>query len=149
MEENWENRKDHSIITAALIFLLLAIVFGLIVSRQIYIGKFILPFYLLVTGTFLFATSLETENNIGEWIASFSWTLNMFGLVLFYQYGTGDWESWVYAWTLIFPAGPGLGQLSYGAVKARKDPFERGKILVQIGFGLFFLIFIVFKLFFQ
>ncbi|WP_269848634.1 hypothetical protein [Methanosarcina horonobensis] len=73
----------------------------------------------------------------------------MFGLVLFYQYGTGDWESWVYAWTLIFPAGPGLGQLSYGAVKARKDPFERGKILVQIGFGLFFLIFIVFKLFFS
>lgn len=148
MEENWEERKDHSIIAAALIFLLLAVVFGTIVSKQIHLGIFVLPFYLVVVGMFLFATSLETESGIGEWIASFSWTLNMFGLLLFYQLGTGDWESWAYAWPLVFPVGPGLGQLSYGAVKARRDPFERGKVLVQIGLGLFVLILIVFKLFF-
>lgn len=149
MEENWQNRTDHSILTAALIFFLLAVVFGLIVSRQVHPGRFILPMYVIIAGMFLFATSLETESGIGEWIASLSWTLNMFGFILFYQYGTGDWESWTYVWTLIFPVGPGLGQLGYGAVKAREDPFERGKVLVQIGLGLFALIFIVFKLFFQ
>jgi hypothetical protein len=149
MEENWEKRKDHSIITAAFVFFLLTMAFALIVSMQIHLGKFTLPFYLVVSGMFFFATSLETESRIGEWIASLSWTLNMFGLILFYQYGTEDWESWVYAWPLIFPVGPGLGQLSYGAVKARKDPFERGKVLIQIGLGLFVLILMVYKLFFQ
>ncbi|MCC4771747.1 hypothetical protein FXV91_16710 [Methanosarcina sp. DH2] len=148
MEENWEKRKDHSIITAALVFLLLAAVFALVVSMQIHLGKFTLPFYIVVSGMFLFATSLETESRIGEWIASLGWTLNMFGLLLFYQYGTGNWESWAYAWPLVFPVGPGLGQLSYGVVKARRDPFERGKVLLQLGLGLFVLILIVFKLFF-
>lgn len=149
MEENWEKRKDHSIIIAFLILFLLAMVFGLVVSMQIHLGKFTFPFYLVVSGMFLFATSLETESRIGEWIASLSWTLNMFGLLLFYQYGTGDWESRAYTWPLIFPVGAGLGQLSYGAVKARREPFERGKVLIRIGLGLFVLTLIVFKLFFQ
>jgi hypothetical protein len=148
MEEHWKRRKDHSIITAAFVFFLLAMVFALVVSMQIHLGKFTLPFYLVVSGMFLFATSLETESRIGEWIASLSWTLNMFGLLLFYQYWTGDLESWAYAWPLIFPAGPGLGQLIYGEVKARRDPFERGKVLLQLGLGLFVLTLIVFKLFF-
>ncbi|HIH94508.1 TPA: hypothetical protein HA338_10920 [Methanosarcina acetivorans] len=149
MEENQGKRKNHSIIVAALVFLILTVVFVLVVTRKIYLGKFTLPFYLVVSGMYLFATSLEAEGGIGEWIASFSWTLNMFGLILFYQYGTGDTESWAYAWPLIFPTGPGLGQLSYGAVKARSDPFERGKVLIQIGLGLFVLSLIVFKLFVQ
>lgn len=42
-----------------------------------------------------------------------------------------------------------MGQLSYGAVKARRNPFERGKILVQIGFGLFILILVIFNFFVQ
>lgn len=149
MEENRDKRKDHSVITAALIFLFLAIVFGLIISRQIYIGKFTLPFYVIVVGMFIFATSLETENGIGEWIASLGWTLNMFGMLLFYQYGTGDREGWAYSWPLIFPTGIGLGQLSYGAVKALKNPFERGRILVQMVIGLLILNLIVLNLFFQ
>ncbi|KKH97966.1 hypothetical protein EO95_01985 [Methanosarcina sp. 1.H.T.1A.1] len=149
MKENRGKRKDHSIITAFLVFFLLTVVFGLIVSMQIHLGKFTFPFYLVVSGMFLFATSLETESRIGEWIASFSWTLNMFGLLLFYQYVTGNWESWVYTWPLIFPVGPGLGQLIYGAVKARREPFERGKVLIRMGLGLFVLTLIIFKLFFQ
>ncbi|WP_440946087.1 hypothetical protein ACSAZL_18735 [Methanosarcina sp. T3] len=149
MEENRRKGKNHSIMVAALLFFLLTIVFALVVTRKIYLGKFTLPFYLVVSGTYFFATSLETEGGIGEWIASFGWTLNMFGLILFYQYGTGDTESWAYAWPLIFPTGPGLGKLGYGAVKARKEPFERGKVLIQVGFGLFVLSLIVFKLFFQ
>ncbi len=34
-----------------------------------------------------------------------------------------------------------------GAVKARKEPFKRGKILIEIGLGLFILILTSFKLF--
>lgn len=149
MGENLAKGKDHSIIAAALIFLLLAAVFAVIVSKQINLGKFTLPFYLMVIGMFFFATAMESQNKVGEWLASLGWTLNMLGFVLFYQYITGNLESGIYMWPLVFPAGIGLGQVCYGAVKAKKEPIERGKVLIQIGFGLFILILVLFKLFFQ
>lgn len=149
MGENLAGRKDHSIIIAALIFILLAAVFAVIVFKRINLGKFTLPFYFLVMGMFFFATAMESESKLGEWLASLSWTLNMLGFILFYQYSTGNLQSWTYMWPLIFPSGIGLGQVCYGAVKAKKEPIERGKVLIQIGFGLFILIFVIFKLFFQ
>ncbi len=148
MGDNLTREKDYSIITAAFIFILLAAVFVVIIFKQINLGKFILPFYLIVIGMFFFATAMESENKLGEWLASLSWTFNMLGLVLFYQYTTGNLKSWIYMWALIFPTGIGLGQVCYGAVKAKKEPIERGKVLIQIGFGLFIFIFVVFKLFF-
>lgn len=149
MEEELEKGKDHSVIIAALIFLLLVAVFTVIISKQINPGKFTLPFYLVVIGIFFFATALESQSKAGEWLASLGWTLNMLGFVLFYQYITEKLESVIYLWPLIFPTGIGLGQVCYGAVKGKKEPVERGKVLVQIGFGLLILIFVLFKLFFQ
>lgn len=149
MGENLAGGKDYSIVTAALIFLLLAAVFAFIISRHIDIGKFTLPFYLIVIGMFFFATAMESESKIGEWLASLSWTLNMLGFVFFYQYLIGNLQSWIYMWPLVFPSGIGLGQVCYGAVKAKKEPIERGEVLIQIGFGFFILIFVIFKLFFQ
>jgi hypothetical protein len=149
MGENLTGRKDHSIIIAALIFILLVAIFAVIVFKQINPGKFTLPFYLLVVGMFFFATAIESESKLGEWLASLSWTLNMLGFSIFYQYLTGNLQSWIYMWPLVFPSGIGLGQICYGAVKAKKEPFERGKVLVQIGFGLFILALVIFKLFFQ
>ncbi len=147
MGEDLTGRKDYSIIIAALIFILLMAIFAVIVFKQINPGKFTLPFYLLVVGMFFFATAIESESKLGEWLASLSWTLNMLGFSIFYQYLTGNLQSWIYMWPLVFPSGIGLGQVCYGAVKAKKEPFERGKVLVQIGFGLFVLALIIFKLF--
>lgn len=45
---------------------------------------------------FFFATDMESDSKLGEWLASLSWTLNMLGFVLFYQYLTGDLQSWIY-----------------------------------------------------
>lgn len=149
MEENLEKGKDYSIITAVIIFLLLVATFAVIISKQITLGQFTLPFYLVVVGMFLFATSMESETKLGEWLASLGWTLNMLGLVLFYQYFTGNLQSSIYLWPLVFPAGIGLGQIFYGAIRAKKELLERGKVLVQIGSGLFILMFIIFELFIQ
>ncbi|MCQ1534490.1 hypothetical protein FTO70_02015 [Methanosarcina sp. KYL-1] len=149
MEADTEKGKDHSIIAAALIFLILAAVFTLVIHLQINLGKFTLPFYLVVSGMFLFASALETERSMGEAIASLGGILTSLGLLLFYQYSTENWESWAYAWPLVFPGGMGLGQLGYGAVKAREEPFERGKVLITVSTGLFLLSLVVFKLFFR
>lgn len=151
MEEDLEKGKDHSTIVAALILIILTAVFIVVIYKQITFGKFNIPFYLIILGTFLFTTSLEAEGKAGEWIASSGWTVNMLGLVLFYQYGTGNRESWIYIWPLIFPLGPGLGQMLYGVVKAKKYSIERGKALALMGIGIFILSLlfsmILFKLF--
>ncbi|MDW5550071.1 hypothetical protein [Methanosarcina sp.] len=42
-----------------------------------------------------------------------------------------------------------MGQVRYGAVKTKKEPFERGEVLVQIGYGLFILALVIFKFFSQ
>ena len=66
MEEDPGRGKDHSIIAAALIFLLLAAVFAVIISKQINLGKFTLPFYLMVVGMFFFATAMESQKGKSE-----------------------------------------------------------------------------------
>jgi hypothetical protein len=96
MGKDLTGRKDHSIIIAALIFILLAAAFAVIVFKQVNPRKFTLPFYLLVMGMFFFATAMESDSKLGEWLASLSWTLNMLGFVLFYQYLTGNLQSRVY-----------------------------------------------------
>ncbi len=63
MGNNLTREKDYSIITAAFIFILLAAVFVVIIFKQINLGKFILPFYLIVIGMFFFATAMEPKIN--------------------------------------------------------------------------------------
>jgi hypothetical protein len=72
MGENLTGRKDHSIIIAALILILLVAIFVVVVFKQINLGKFTLTFYLLVVEMFFFATAIESESKPGEWLASLS-----------------------------------------------------------------------------
>lgn len=83
MGENLARGKDHSIITAVLIFIFLVAAFPVIIFKQINLGKFTLPFYFIVMGTFFFATAMKSESRLGGWLASLGWTLNMLGFVLF------------------------------------------------------------------
>jgi hypothetical protein len=97
---------------------------------------------------YLFATDMETEGIIGELISSLGWILNMLSLTLFYQYGTDNPENWIYIWPLIFLWNR-VEAAVYGAVKARGDPFERGKAFVLIGMRIIVLVLTLFKLFFN
>lgn len=131
-----KERKDHSILVAFLILLFISAGFILIIRMRINLGNFALPFYLVATGMFLFASALETEGGIGEAIAAISGIPTMLGLILLYQYRAGNWESWAYLWPLIFPAGAGMGQFCYGTVKANQEAAERGRILALVGIGM-------------
>ncbi len=136
METDQKKRKDHSIIIAFLILLVIAAGFIYIIRMRINLGNFALPFYLIATGMFLFASALETESRVGEVIAAMSGIPTMLGLILLYQFRTGNWESWAYLWPLIFPAGAGMGQFFYGTVKANQEAAERGKVLALVGLGM-------------
>jgi len=47
-------------------------IFVVVVFKQINLGKFTLTFYLLVVEMFFFATAIESESKLGEWLASLS-----------------------------------------------------------------------------
>ncbi len=149
MEKDQKKRKDHSMIIALVIMLFIAAGFILIIRMRINLGNLALPFYLVATGMFLFASALEMEGGMGEVIAAISGIPTMLGLILLYQFRTGNWESWAYFWPLIFPAGAGLGQFCYGTVKANREAAERGKILVQVGFGMSLLGLVFYALLFS
>ncbi|AKB26400.1 hypothetical protein MSMTP_2931 [Methanosarcina sp. MTP4] len=149
MEKNQKERKDHSMIIALMIMLFIAAGFILIIRMRINLGNLALPFYLVATGMFLFASALEMEGGMGEVIAAMSGIPTILGLILLYQFRTGNWESWAYVWPLIFPAGAGLGQICYGNLKANREAIERGKILAQVGFGMSLLGLVLYGLIFS
>ena len=149
METDQKKRKDHSMLIAFLILLIIAAAFIFTIRMRINLGNFALPFYLVATGMFLFASALEMEGGVGEVIAAISGIPTMLGLILVYQFRTGNWESWAYVWPLIFPAGAGIGQFFYGAVKVNQEALERGKVLAQVGFGMSVLWLLFYSLFFK
>ncbi|WP_440954315.1 hypothetical protein ACSAZK_11745 [Methanosarcina sp. Mfa9] len=149
MEKDKKERKDHSMIIALVIMLFIAAGFILIIRMRINLGNLTLPFYLVATGLFLFASALEMEGGMGEVIAAMSGIPTILGLILLYQFRTGNWESWAYVWPLIFPAGAGLGQICYGTLKANREAIERGKILAQVGFGMSLLGLVLYGLIFS
>ena len=46
--------------------------------------------------------------------------------ILLYQNTADHFESWAYAWALVFPASTGLGQMIYGSLKERKEMVMTG-----------------------
>jgi ABC-type Co2+ transport system permease subunit len=61
----------------------------------------------------------------------------MIGMILLYQNAADHFESWAYAWALIFPASTGLGRMIYGSLKGRKEMVASGGRLALIGVALF------------
>src|SRR5205807_5797599 len=61
------------------------------------------------------------------------------GLILPYQNATDHFESWAYAWTLIFPGAVGVGMILYGLVAGRPGNVRAGTRLVGISLVLFLL----------
>jgi hypothetical protein len=61
----------------------------------------------------------------------------MAGVILLYQSTADDFESWAYAWALVFPTSIGLGRMIYGSLKERKDMVASGGRSALIGATLF------------
>lgn len=100
-------------------------------------GQYIWPLFIIVPGVLLFAFALAVGGNFGEVLAIIGSITTMVGLILFYQATTGHWESWAYAWALIFPTSLGLGQIVYGAIMGRGNMVRVGTRLATTGIVIF------------
>ena len=110
------------------------------------VAAFIWPLYIIGPGVLAFVFSIAADSELAEPFAMLSGILTMVGLVLLYQSVTNHWVSWAYAWALVAPFGPGLGEALYGRFRRRGNAVKTGASLMNIGLIIFLVGLIFFEL---
>ncbi|HWQ21205.1 MAG TPA: hypothetical protein VN478_00585 [Clostridia bacterium] len=142
MNNNGQNERN----TRALGLLLLAVGAWILIARFIHInlGDWLWPFWIIVPGGLIIALGFHESRRKGEGLVTFGSIVAVTGIILFIQNITGQWQSWAYAWALLFPGSIGLGKYLWGkqtgnaaAVHAAEKTI-RVAVMLFIGFGIFF-----------
>lgn len=93
------------------------------------------PFPILVVGLFFFLGMFVGGRGAGA-LAIPGSVITMVGLILAFQNSFGHWESWSYAWTLVFFA-VGIGMFLMGLWENRPQTRQTGLAMAGVGFALF------------
>jgi hypothetical protein len=140
------SNEQHERNTRALGLLLLAVGAWILIARFIHIniGDWLWPFWIIVPGGLIMALGFRDTQRGGEGLVTFGSIVAVTGIILFVQNITGQWQSWAYAWALLFPGSIGLGKYLWGkqtgnaaAVHAAEKTI-RVAVMLFIGFGIFF-----------
>lgn len=140
------NNEQHERNTRALGLLLLAVGAWILVARFIHIdlGSWLWPFWVIVPGGLIMALGFRDIHRSNEGLVTFGSIVAVTGIILFVQNITGQWQSWAYAWALVFPGSIGLGQYLWGkrrgdAVAVRSaEKTIRIAVVLFVVFGIFF-----------
>ena len=100
------------------------------------IGPWGWPLFIIVPGVVLLAASLIPARPNGIGFATAGAVVTTVGLLLAYQWRTGHWESWAYAWALL-PGAAGLAQLAYGLFAREREMIRRGIWMMAVAAVLF------------
>jgi hypothetical protein len=127
------------------LLVLLGIAVGLGQALELDVGEVGWPFFVIVPGLGLLGLGLATPRRLGEVLATVGGVVTMVGLVLLVQNATDRFETWAYAWALVFLVGAGFGRWLVGTVRGRRELAASGGWL--IGAGL--VAFLAFAVFFE
>ena len=100
------------------------------------VGHYGWPFFIIVPGVGLFLIAVLMADR-GEGLAITGSIVAVSGLILLFQDLTDDYESWAYAWALVFPGSVGLGLLLYGLLAGRPHLVRPGVRTTVTGLVLF------------
>ena len=100
------------------------------------VGHYGWPFFIIVPGVGLFLIAVLMAGR-GEGLAITGSIVAVSGLILLFQDLTDDYESWAYAWALVFPGSVGLGLLLYGLLAGRPHLVRPGVRTTVTGLVLF------------
>ncbi|MCX6097054.1 MAG: hypothetical protein NTZ77_01010 [Caldiserica bacterium] len=140
------NDEQHERNTRALGLLLLAVGAWTLIARFIHInlGDWLWPFWIIVPGGIIMALGFRDTHRGNEGLVTFGCIVAVTGIILFVQNVTGQWQSWAYAWALLFPGSIGLGQYLWGkrtgnsvAVRSAEKTL-RVAIVLFLAFAVFF-----------
>lgn len=103
------------------------------------LGHYGWPFFVIVPGVALLVAALAGRGAVGEGLAIAGSVTTVTGLLLLYQNATDHFESWAYAWALVFPGAVGTGMILYGLTAGRPGNVRAGSRLAGVGVVLFLL----------
>jgi hypothetical protein len=112
---------------------------------RINVWGFLWPFFIIVPGLLFFAGMVGLGKS-GAPLAVPGSIVTMVGLLLFYQSLTGHWESWAYAWALIFPTAVGTGLAITGMWANEPQTTKVGAVMATVGLGVFLFFAFFFEL---
>jgi hypothetical protein len=95
------------------------------------VGPWGWPLFIIVPGLVLLGASLIRARPAGVGFATAGSVVTAVGLLLAYQWQTGHWESWAYAWAVL-PGAAGIGLALYGLYAADGAMVRRGLLLATI-----------------
>jgi len=132
-----QSRRSSMVLGGLLVLVGAIFLLGQVV--QIDVGHYGWPFFVIAPGVAILFLALTARGALGEGLAILGSIVTVTGLILLYQNATDHFESWAYAWTLIFPGAVGAGMVLYGLVASRPGNVRAGTRLVGIGVVLFLL----------
>jgi hypothetical protein len=136
-------RGQEAALGGLLVLLGLLVLVGQAVDLEV--GRVAWPVFVIVPGLALLGTGLASAGRVGELLATAGGVVTMAGLVLAVQNATDRFDTWAYAWTLVFLVGPGLGRWLVGVVGGRRDLAASGGWLIGVGLGGFLVLAVVFE----
>jgi hypothetical protein len=134
-----EPRQSPKFIGGALIAIGLLLLLGQIFNLEfirLNFGDIPWPLYQIVPGLILIAGGLVLGHK-GLVLTILGTLAVVSGVILWYQTSTGAFQTWAYAWALVFPASVGLAMAIQGALTSEHALIGRGVNLMVIGLALF------------
>src|SRR5438552_2718636 len=105
-------RRQSTILGGLLVLIGAILLIGQFV--RIDIGHYGWPFFVIVPGVLIVVVGLTARGAVSEGLAIVGSVIAVSGLILLYQNSTDHFESWAYAWALLFPGAIGVGMILYG-----------------------------------
>jgi hypothetical protein len=146
MSDPNESTRSRTIVTlVGLLLIVLGVLF--LIGRMISVDveRLAWPFFVIVPGVLVFLFSLARGNQAGERLAMLGSAVTMVGTILLLQNSFDYFQSWAYAWALVFPTSVGVGQIIYGSIKHRAEMTATGRRLAVVGIILFVVLAVFFE----
>lgn len=104
------------------------------------------PLFVIVPGVAILVSGLAAAPGGSGTAATVTGSqLTGLGLLLLFQNLTGWWQTWAYAWALVWPTSIGLGQAMHGTLSG-DDPAARSGLKTSlVGFVIFLIGFAFFE----
>src|SRR5438309_5326442 len=128
-------RRQSTVVGGLLVLIGAILLAGQLV--RIDIGHYGWPFFVILPGVVILFVALTARGAISEGLAILGSIVTVTGLILLFQDATNHYESWAYAWALVFPGAIGLGMILYGLTARRPGNLRAGTRLVGIALVLF------------
>ena len=101
------------------------------------LGRVGWPFFVIIPGLAVCGVGLAAGDPTGKRLTPLGAAVTTVGVILLYQNTADHFESWAYAWALVFPTSTGLGRMLYGSLRGNKERVESGGRWALIGTALF------------